>query len=241
VKNENEMLKEIHANEGKAEALVKSFFSRKPMGIGHQIPEGYMYPPPLDDLDHLTEERIHRHIRKLSPYKGPGPDGIPNIVLQKSAKILAPILLRIYNTILLMEEYPDQWQIFTTVILRKPGKPAYDVPKAYRPIALLNTMGKVLTAIIAEEISNVIEKEGLLPTNHFGGRPGCTTTDTVHLLIHRIKDAWHRGKVASVLFLNIEGAFPNAVTERVIHNLKRRGISSRHIKYVANLLDRWLT
>jgi len=241
VKNENGTLKEIRANEGKAEALVKSFFSRKPTGIGHQIPEGYMYLPPLDDPDHLTEERIHRHIRKLSPYKVPGPDGISNIVLQKSAKILVPILLRIYNAILLMEEYPDQWRIFTTVVLRKPGKPTYDVPKAYRPIALLNTMGKVLMAIIAEEISNVIEKEGLLPTNHFGGRPGCTTTDAVHLLIHRIKDAWHGGKVASVLFLDVEGAFPNAVTKRVIHNLKRRGIPSRHIEYVANLLDHRLT
>jgi len=102
-------------------------------------------------------------------------------------------------------------------------------------------MGKVLTAIIAEEISNVVEKEGLLPTNHFGRRPGHTTTDAVHLLIHHIKDAWHRGKVASVLFLDVEGAFSNAVTERVIHNLKRRDIPSRHVKYVANLLDCQLT
>jgi len=70
------------------------------------------------------------------------------------------------------------------VVLWKPGKPAYDVPKVYRPIVLLNTMDKVLTMIIAEEISNVVEKEGLLPVNHFGSRPGCTTMDTIHLLIH---------------------------------------------------------
>ena len=137
-----------------------------------------------DDPEQLTTERIHRHIAKLSPYKAPGPDGIPNIVLQQSADILVPILLRIYEAILQLEEYPKQWHIFTTVVLRKPGKPAYDVPKAYRPIALLNTMGKVLTAIIAEEISNVVEKEGMLPVNHFSGRPGHTTTDAIHLLIH---------------------------------------------------------
>jgi len=154
--------------------------------------------------------------------------------------ILVPILLQIYNGILQLEEYPKQWCIFTTVVLRKPGKPAYDVPKAYRPITLLNTMGKVITMIIAEEISNIVKKEGLLPVNHFGGRPSHTMMDTIHLLIHRIKEAWRRGKVTSILFLDVEGAFPNAITERVIHNLKRCGIPSRHVKYVTNLIDRRL-
>jgi hypothetical protein len=35
-----------------------------------------------------------------------------------------------------------------TVVLRKPQKPTYDVAKAYRPIALLNTLGKVLEKIV---------------------------------------------------------------------------------------------
>jgi hypothetical protein len=36
------------------------------------------------------------------------------------------------------------------VRIRSPGKPKYNVLKAYRPIALLNTMVKVLTAVIAK-------------------------------------------------------------------------------------------
>ena len=45
----------------------------------------------------------------------------------------------------------NPWKTFTTVVLHKPGKPHYDVPKAYRPIALLNTMWKVLTTIVADQ------------------------------------------------------------------------------------------
>lgn len=45
------------------------------------------------------------------------------------------------------------------------------------------------------------------------------TTDAVHTLVNKIKTAWRRGKVVSILFLNVEGAFPNAVTDRLIHNL----------------------
>jgi hypothetical protein len=61
--------------------------------------------------------------------------------------------------------------------LHKPGKPRYDTPKAYRPIALLNTLCKVLTAIVANVMTFYTEKHELLPATHFGGRPGRTTTD----------------------------------------------------------------
>ena len=173
----------------------------------------------------------------LSPFKAPGPDGIPNVMLQKCADLLIPFLLQIYQAILMLNIYPRSWNESITVVIHKLGKPRYDVPKAFRPIALLNTMGKVLTAIIAEEVSNLVEREGLLPNSHFGGRPGRMTTDAVHLLTHKIKEAWRKGKVALILFLDVEGAFPNAVTDRVIHTLRRKRLPERHVNYVRNLLE----
>jgi hypothetical protein len=129
------------------------------------------------------------------------------------------------------------WKSFTTVVLRKPGKPRYDVPKAYWPIALLNTMWKVMTAIVADQITFITEKHQLLPSHHFGGRPGRTTTDAMHLLTLRIKSAWRAGKVAAVLFLDIEGAFPNAVPERLVHNLRKRKVPEKYAKFVSNMLQ----
>ena len=61
----------------------------------------------------------------------------------------------------------------------------------------------------------------LLPDTHFGGRPGRTTTDAIHYLVGKIKAVWGKKKVTSVLFLDVEGAFLNAVTDRLIHNLKK--------------------
>ena len=50
-----------------------------------------------------------------------------------------------------------------TVVLRKPQKPRYDVPKAYRPIALLNTLGKSLEKVLASRLSGMAEDNNLLP------------------------------------------------------------------------------
>ena len=74
-------------------------------------------------------------------------------------------------------------------MLRKLGKPIYDVPKAYHPIALLDTMEKLLTSIVAEDVWYLTEKHQLLPVTHVGGRLGCTTSDSLHLLMDTIKAA----------------------------------------------------
>jgi hypothetical protein len=179
---------------------------------------------------------------KLKPYKAPGPDGIPNIVLTKCADILSDRLYHIYTAMFEKDLFYAPWKQFTTIVLRKPGKPKYNIPKAYRPIALLNTMVKVLTAVLAEQLMYYAEKYQLLPANHFGGRKGRTATDAVHLLVHNIKDAWCKGKVMAVLFLDIEGAFPNADNDQLARNLAARRITNKLIRFIANMLkDRTTT
>ena len=105
------------------------------------------------------------------------------------------------------------------VVLRKPEKPNYSILKAYKPITLLNTLAKLLSAVIVEQLMFYAEKHSLLPLNHFEGRAKRTASDAVHLLVHRIENEWRKGKVVSVLFLDIKGAFPNTVNEQLIHNL----------------------
>jgi hypothetical protein len=196
----------------------------------------FEYPDPLPNPPLPDKPRIERFIRKLSPYKAPGPDGIPNIVLQKCYNLIADHLMYIYQAMLELEEFFDPWREFTTIVLRKPDKPNYEVAKAYRPVALISTMAKVLTAIVADNISQIVEQNQLLPKTHFGGRPGRTTTDAVHYLVHKIKQAWADDQVASVLFLDVEGAFPNAVTDRLIHNLRKRRIPEVYTKFIRLLL-----
>ena len=194
------------------------------------------YPDPLPDPPPLNKQQIEKVIRRLSPYKVPGPDGIPNIVLQKCFTILADHLLYIYQAILTLGEFYDPWREFTTIVIKKPDKPNYQIPKAYRPIALISTLAKVLTALVAENISHLVELHQLLPKTHFGGRPGRTTTDAIHYLVHKIKLAWADNKVASILFLDVEGAFPNAVTQKLLHNLKKRRIPTIYINFIRLLL-----
>ena len=137
------------SNQDKSKMLAETFFPGKPTGADN-IYEHYGYPTPICKTHRISREQIRRHLKCLKPYKAPGPDGIPNIVLMQCADLLMDRLWYIYNAILKKEIYYEPWKTFTTVVLRKPGKLCYDTPKVYRPIALLNTLGKLMTTAVAE-------------------------------------------------------------------------------------------
>ena len=44
------------------------------------------------------------------------------------------------------------------------------------------------------------------------------------MLTKTIKDAWRKGQVASCLFLDVKAAFPSVDINRLIHNMRKRGI-----------------
>ena len=222
------------SNEDKAESLAKSLFPPPPP---NPIVPNIQYPRPTDEYFHFfTRSQIRKAATKLDAFKAPGPDGIPNVVLTRCADELIDHLYFIFRAIFELQLYPDEWRESITVVLRKPGKPSYEDPKAYRPIALLNTLGKLFSTVAADEISYFCETRNLLPPTQFGGRPARTTTDSMLLLTHSIKEAWRKRQVASVLFLDVQGAFPNVVKEVLIHNMKARGVPSQYVKMTEMML-----
>lgn len=227
------------SNEDKSEALAKAFFPPPPPT---PIIPSVCYPEPDKDFfQYFTRDQIKLAAKKLAPYKTPGPDGIPNVVLKQCIDSLTVHFHHIFRAIFELNVYPDEWKESITIVLRKPGKPSYEDPKAYRPIALMNTMGKLFSTIVADEISFFCETRNLFPQTQFGGRPSKTTTDSMLLLTHTIKEAWRNKRVASVLFLDVQGAFPNVVKEVLLHNMKSRGVPTEYIELTLEMLTNRIT
>ena len=190
----------VTTNEDKSSMLANTFFLPRPP---ENSPIQFIYPKPVCEFDTIFKEQIKAQLAKLKLYKAPGPDGIPNIVLTRCANTISDRLYHIYSAILKLGIYYAQWRILTAVVLHKLRKHHCDTPKAYRLIALLNIMLKVLTAIMADIMTYYTEFYQLLPVHHFSGQPDRTTTDTVHLLLHKIKDSWHKRQVTAVLFFKL--------------------------------------
>ena len=213
-------------NRAKAKTLAEVFFPPPPNEC--TIPDS-AYPQPLKAKGIFTRNDIYAAVQKLQHYKVPGEDGIQNVIIQKCIKTIIDHLHCIYRAVLDLNVYPSYWLIILMIVLCKAGKPTYNVAKAYQPIGLLDMLGKLFSVLVARDLSYLAEKHGLLPATQFSSRPGRCTTDTMHPIVHKIKDAWRAKKVASILFLDIQAAFLNTVKDQLLHNMKSRRIPTTYI------------
>jgi len=219
---------ELDDNEEKSKLLYETFFPPPPADPRADLPTDY--PEPVCEFTPITDNQVYRAIRSLAPFKAPGPNGVSNVVFTKCADQLVPWMGHLFRATFEFNVFPTEWLTSKTVVIRKPGRPDYSAPKAYRPIALLDTMSKILSACVAEDLVWIVNKHNLLPSTHFGGLPGRSTTDSLHLLTKFVHDAWAHptDHYVSLLFLDVKAAFPSVVPKRLFHNMRKRGIPKQY-------------
>lgn len=222
VKHPDGTTREVADNVGKSKALYDSFFYPPLDDPG--IDPNYAYPPPKFPFRLVSDAQVCRAIKKLKPYKAPGPDSISNSIFTHCTDLLVPWLDILFWATFKLAYYPDGWKVYDTMVMHKPGKPDYTLAKAHRPVALCKTTPKILSSCFGEVLIFYAEKLGLLPNMHFGCRPGRTATDSLHYLVKWVWDSLRKGMVVSALFLDIQGAFPNMVIPHLVHNLRVREV-----------------
>ena len=71
-------------NEEKAKMLFETFPTT--CANDHHVPQADgKYPPPAFKFTQITNKQIHRAITHISPFKSPGANGIPNVLLKQCA------------------------------------------------------------------------------------------------------------------------------------------------------------
>ncbi|CCA77041.1 hypothetical protein PIIN_11026, partial [Serendipita indica DSM 11827] len=151
------------------------------------------YDEPLEDFV-IREKEVLNTIFQFPAYKAPGPSGVINAAIEVLGHQLAPIITNSVNASLRLGHYPSGWKHSMTVVIRKPGKPDYTVPKAYRPIALEEALSSVCEAVLSCKLSQLAENANLLPQMQFGARSGRTTTDAILSLTKWTREV--RGKTS---------------------------------------------
>lgn len=111
------------------------------------------------DIEPIGIGKIEKAESKIQNKKAPGTDNIPLEVIKIITKKEPEMLKDICNKLLAEGLFPHQWKMAKIILVPKPEKNPQD-EITYRPICLLNVVGKLYEHIMLEkEVENKGDKD----------------------------------------------------------------------------------
>lgn len=219
-----------------AKALRCAFFPTAPPDVAVNAPLGIRLYETHTHVP-ITEHEIGVALSASSNKSAPGAFGSNYRVLKWVFAANAEYLVDLYNGCLSLGFHPQCLRHAIVAVIPKARKPDMSVPKAYRPISLLETLSKCLEKVITARLLYEIGANSLIPYTQFGGRDNSSCTDAGLSLLHDVRTAWRAGKHASLLTLDIKGYFDHVHHDRLIYTLRRLGFSHPVCGWLASYLS----
>jgi len=221
-------------------------WSEAPSPAVHNIFEAF--DPDLNTLDftmvipRFTADELTRAVRRLSPRKAPGPNGLPNEVLKMFAVSRPQAALRIYNDCLTALTFPPRWKRARLVLIRKgPDKPP-DQPSSYRPICMLDSSGKLLERLLLQRLESHLDAHGgrRRAANQFGFRKGVSTESAIDHVLDIAKQAASgtgTKDICVLVTLDVRNAFNSLRWPVIDEALRKKNVP----EYLVEMLRSWLS
>ena len=161
----------------------------------------------------LTLDEVGRALHAMKNNKSPGSDGFPAEFYKYFWVDLKYIVMRMLRSCYESCVMPPSLQEGIIILIPKNGKPRNQI-NSFRPITLLNTSYKILSASIANRYKRVISK--LVDPTQSGFIKGRFIGDNTRLMSDIIAYLKDERKFGMFLALDIEGAF-NSVSWKFIN------------------------
>lgn len=155
----------------------------------------------------FSKEEINVAIERVKSKKtAPGPDGITNKIIAVIHSIEPCLLRDVFNKCIRSETFPNVWKKSKVVLLKKGNKPN-DLPSSYRPLCLINDLGKILEFLISKRLEEAARTNSGIARNQFGFRKGMSTDDAVRKLNNIINETVNNYEYCAAIGIDIKNAF----------------------------------
>jgi ribonucleases P/MRP protein subunit RPP40 len=187
----------------------------------------------LIDLE-ITQETVFKKLAQIKTDKSPGPDDIhPKLLYELREEIAKPVSQLFKNSIVKCT-IPTQWKTATVIPLFKKGNKS-DI-KNYRPVSLTCIVGKILEAIIKDEIVEHLNKHQLIRTSQHGFMQGKSCLTNLLDFFDCVTKGIDENNAVDVIYLDFAKAFDKVPHCRLIRKIRAHGISGKIVSWI----EQWL-
>ena len=164
----------------------------------------------------------------------PGEDEISTVILRAAWHLIERQTKNLYQACLEAGHHPSCFRSAILVVLAKPNKSDRSNPGSYRPIALLSVLGKGLERLIAKRMAWIAVTQKVLTCQQFGAVPHHSAVDLTTCLTHDVETALNSKLKATMLTLDVKGAFNGVLPGRLVRRLREQGWPDNLAKWVGS-------
>ena len=153
----------------------------------------------------FSKEEFKQAINKCNNSSAPGPDKLTwhhlKFILKQDECSINIIIIA--DACINLGHWSSYFKCSSMVVIPKPNKLAYDQPKSFFSIVLLNTLGKLIEKVVAERLQFLVAKNDFIHPSQLGGLKFKSTTDTSAALTYVIQLGWVKNKTTRTLTFDI--------------------------------------
>jgi hypothetical protein len=176
----------------------------------------------------FTIEELKDAGTRIGLKKSGGPDGTPPEAVAEALRADPGKVLTALNQALRDETFPASWKTARLVLLKKEGRPD-GRSSSYRPLSLLNVLGKLYEQLLNARLRDELELGEHLSVRQYGFRKGKSTMNALEDVIGIVETAAtgsrHTRKIPAVISLDIKNAFNSASWAGILQRLESLNIS----------------
>ena len=186
-------------------------------------------------LQQINMTQLQKTINDIKPSGSTSNDSISTRTLKNLQKTINPLILNLTNTIIANEQYPDCLKILKAVLILKNGKPPTD-PLSYRAVNILPALGKIVDRIVAEQITNFLINNDVIPNQHHGGIKKKSTVTAIMSVIDDWSERMENGEDLAIIVINQSAAYDTIDHGILIHKMEAVGFNKSTLKYFKSYL-----
>jgi len=159
----------------------------------------------------FLEEKFTSVLTKCNNLSTSSPDKLAWKHLKHILKDLTCLknIINIANIYLKLGYWPSYFKISTTIIISKLKKSSYNSPKSFRPIILLNILGKLIEKIIGDRLQFHMTSNNFIHQSKLSGLKFKSTSDVGMAFTHFICMGLVRNLPTSTFAFSISQFFPS--------------------------------
>ena len=175
-------------------------------------------------LSPVSGQFIRKQLLSLNIKKAVGLDDISSMFLRDGAECIIAPVKHIINLSIITETVPVAFKEAKVKPLFKKGS-TLD-PGNYRPVSVLNVLSKILERAAHTQLSDYLDKRGLLFENQSGFRGGYSTDSCIIGLSDFIKGEIGKGNMVGMVLIDLQKAFDTVDHVILKEKLQSIGVSS---------------